>query len=407
MVKLDDITSKVRELAKSERYIDQEVSTTNIHRLQRFAIILAVVHAAIIAIFWPYRAGATDITEVWRNGIIVLHFIMLVFSVLYGIASYYIEDKKAMETRIAYIIPKVVNFCYLLFSAVICLCDQLVTGGISPFIIASVGVAVALLVKPLYAVINYAFALLFIYYALPLVQQNQELLVSAQVNTLAAAGLGFGVSIVIWRTHILMIKQREEIKRQKEELEEKNIALELLAAEDSLTGLLNRGQFIRRATKEIADIERRGIAACIILFDIDDFKSINDNYGHPAGDHILQSIAGIMVNYLPKTDLIARFGGEEFIVMYLGTLQEGFMAAETVRLAIQEHCFEFASKRIAVTISAGVAPIVPQVSETFRDSYIRADQALYWAKSNGRNRVEMHCDGDTSDAKLKNVAGGF
>ena len=407
MVKLDDMKSKVRDLVKSEQYIDQEVSATNIQRLQRFAVIFALIHVAVIVILWPYSVGATSTEEVWRNSIIILHSIMLVFSFLYGIASYYLEAKQAMETRIAYIIPKLVSFCYLLFGAVVCLCDQLVTGGISPFIIANVGVAVALLIKPIYAVINYTIAMIFLYHALPLVQQNQELLVSAQVNSLTAAGLGFGVSITLWRTHIRMIKQKEEIKRQKQELEEKNIALELLAAEDCLTGLLNRGQFIRQASKEIADMQRQGTAACIILIDLDYFKSINDNYGHPAGDKILQSIARIMRHCLRKTDLIARFGGEEFIVMYQGTLQEGLVAAEKVRLAIQNHCFEFGSKRIAVTISAGVASVLPQGSEMFRDSYVSADKALYCAKSNGRNRVEMH-DGDgTSDAKMKNVSGGF
>ena len=312
-----------------------------------------------------------------------------------------------METRIAYILPKLVGFCYLLFGAVVSLCDQLVTGGISPFIIASVGVAAMLLIKPVYAAIHYTIAFTFLYHALPWVQPNQELLVSTQVNSITAVGLGFGVSITLWRTHIRMMKQKEEIKRQKQELEEKNIALELLAAEDSLTGLLNRGQFIRWASKEITNIQRRGIAACLILFDIDYFKSINDNYGHPAGDKILQSIAKIMRDCLPKTDLIARFGGEEFIVMQQGTLQEGIMAAETVRLAIQEHCFEFENKRIAVTISAGVAPIVPQETETFRHSYIHADNALYRAKSNGRNRVEMHCGNDAGDAQMKHVSGDF
>ena len=407
MMQLDDMKSKVRDLVKSEQYIDQEVSATNIQRLQRFAIILPVVHAAIIVIFWPYRVGATDTQAVWRNGIIMLHAIMLMFSILYGIASYFLAARQAMETRIAYIIPKLVGFCYLLFGAVVSLCDQLVTGGISPFIIASVGVAVTLLIKPVYAAINYTIALTFLYHALPWVQHNQELLVSAQVNSITAAGLGFGVSITLWRTHIRMIKQKEEIKRQKQELEEKNIALELLAAEDCLTGLLNRGQFIRQASKEIADMQRQGTAVCIILIDLDYFKSINDNYGHPAGDKILQSIARIMRHCLQKTDLIARFGGEEFIVMYQGTLQEGLVAAEKVRLAIQNHCFEFGSKRIAVTISAGVASVLPQGCEMFRDSYSNADKALYRAKSNGRNRVEMH-DGDgTSDAKMKNVSGGF
>ena len=90
VMKLDDMKNKIRNLVKSEPYIDQEVNATNIHRLQRFAVILPVVHAASIVIFWPYHVGATDTQEVWRNGIIMLQSVMLLFSILYGIASYFL-----------------------------------------------------------------------------------------------------------------------------------------------------------------------------------------------------------------------------------------------------------------------------------------------------------------------------
>ena len=109
-MKLDDMKNKIRNLVKSEPYIDQEVNATNIHRLQRFAVILPVVHAASIVIFWPYHVGATDTQEVWRNGIIMLQSVMLLFSILYGIASYFLAARQAMETRIAYILPKLVGF---------------------------------------------------------------------------------------------------------------------------------------------------------------------------------------------------------------------------------------------------------------------------------------------------------
>ena len=164
----------------------------------------------------------------------------------------------------------------------------------------------------------------------------------------------------------------EHIRRQRE--------LKRLAETDPLTGLLNRRAFFDLAVTA----GRCGRTACIML-DIDRFKSINDELGHDVGDQVLSGFAGILKECIRPTDLAARFGGEEFIILLDGIIEtEAVEVAERIRKRIAEHQFPLeASKKLNVTVSAGIA----FVEDDLRDAIKRADTALYEAKRRGRNRV--------------------
>ena len=162
---------------------------------------------------------------------------------------------------------------------------------------------------------------------------------------------------------------------------------------DPLTGIYNRRYFETRCQEEVANIRRYRVPLSCMFLDIDKFKRINDTFGHPTGDEVLQNVAGQIKSQLRSNDILARFGGEEFVVLLPQTgLQHASEIAERIRHTIASQPFHSSQdKDLAVTISIGVASTQKILEED--DSSIAkrllslSDEALYLAKKNGRNRV--------------------
>ena len=163
-----------------------------------------------------------------------------------------------------------------------------------------------------------------------------------------------------------------------------------LAMHDELTGQLNRRSFMNLAERELARVKRKpDYVTCMVMFDLDRFKSVNDRYGHGAGDAVLKRFADTVSAELRKMDVFGRLGGEEFAVMLPDTDVSGAqVAAEKLRRAVEAMAIPVAGldEPLKVTTSIGVA--VLKSSDTLPDSALaRADIALYEAKNSGRNRI--------------------
>ncbi|MCU7246238.1 GGDEF domain-containing protein [Pseudomonas koreensis] len=157
---------------------------------------------------------------------------------------------------------------------------------------------------------------------------------------------------------------------------------------DPLTGLPNRAAWSERLEHEIAEWQQHGNTLSLAMLDLDHFKRINDNYGHLAGDKVLKIIATVLRKRLRGTDFIARFGGEEFVLLLPATPPAvGARLLETLRASIEACPFHFKGERVTITISMGLAAFKP--GEHSDLVLKRADQALYRAKNGGRNRVEL------------------
>ncbi len=171
-------------------------------------------------------------------------------------------------------------------------------------------------------------------------------------------------------------------------LEEANARLNRLATLDPLTGVWNRRRFLELAGAELGRARRYGRQLGVFLLDLDRFKAINDTYGHAAGDEVLRTVVRRTRDVLRASDHIARFGGEEFVVLLPETDGEGTaVVAERVRAALAEAPVLVDGRAVPVTGSLGFAswlPDEPSIEQTLR----RADVALYAAKQAGRNRVE-------------------
>jgi diguanylate cyclase len=175
----------------------------------------------------------------------------------------------------------------------------------------------------------------------------------------------------------------QEAKEFRQHLEEQRQKALL----DPLTGLPNRAAWSERLDLEQARWQRYGGELLLAVLDIDHFKRINDEYGHLAGDKVLKIIAGELHKRLRKTDFIARFGGEEFVLLLPSTaLESGLQLLESLRAAIAACPFHFRGERVAITLSAGIGAFA--AGERSDQVFERADRALYRAKDGGRNRVE-------------------
>jgi diguanylate cyclase (GGDEF)-like protein len=179
-----------------------------------------------------------------------------------------------------------------------------------------------------------------------------------------------------------------KVAERTEELAEANLRLELLAITDPLTGLANRRQLSKVLEQEWLRGLRSGQPIGLAMIDIDRFKNYNDHYGHQGGDECLRLVARTIQSSARVTDLVSRYGGEEFCIVMPGTDAEAaWLVAERVRQAVADLCEPHTgSDTGSVTISVGLTSAVPAVGQP--DQLIEAaDQALYEAKRDGRNRV--------------------
>ena len=166
--------------------------------------------------------------------------------------------------------------------------------------------------------------------------------------------------------------------------------IERLSTTDPLTGLNNRRHFEAAGEREISLANRHRLPLTMIMLDIDNFKLINDKYGHSTGDKVLVEIADICRTHLRATDINLRFGGEELGFLCPNTgIQGALVLAERIRSSIAEHVFAADGPRITATVSLGIAELV-YGEDTLGDLIKKADRALYQAKNKGRNRTEIH-----------------
>ena len=182
-------------------------------------------------------------------------------------------------------------------------------------------------------------------------------------------------------------RSRVEVEAASRALEEKNQLLEVLAITDGLTGLYNRNKLDEILVNQFARFRRYRRPFALLMLDLDNFKSINDNYGHVAGDEVLTAVAATLKKSVRTVDYVARYGGEEFVVVLTETpMGAALEIAERIRAGVEVPRFNAGSKTISVTVSLGVT--YSQESDDDPEKMLfRADHALYEAKRAGRNQV--------------------
>ncbi len=165
-----------------------------------------------------------------------------------------------------------------------------------------------------------------------------------------------------------------------------------LAVTDGLTKLLLRRTLLERLEEELKRSEKAGQPLALLFLDIDHFKKVNDQYGHPAGDYVLREVAGLVKGSVRDVDLCGRYGGEEFAILLPATQVAGArVVAERIREVVASHSFRTGEQKFELTVSLGIA-VFPEDARGIETLLQRADLALYHSKQNGRNRVTPYSE---------------
>lgn len=163
-----------------------------------------------------------------------------------------------------------------------------------------------------------------------------------------------------------------------------------MAMKDGLTGLYNYALLMELLEKELTQQERLNNNLAFAMLDIDFFKKINDTYGHMVGDIVLKELAGLLNQYVRKSDIVGRYGGEEFGIVFPQISQQAAWAiCERIRQKVEEFQFNAEGQVVAITISIGMCFKSSEKNLNQQEIVKRADDALYQAKRNGRNRIEV------------------
>jgi len=163
-----------------------------------------------------------------------------------------------------------------------------------------------------------------------------------------------------------------------------------LSVTDSLTGLYNRRHFEDTLEREFLRASRYKNNLSFAIIDVDFFKKVNDTYGHSTGDYVLKEVAYLILQNLRKTDMVFRYGGEEFTVIITETPKEkAIVPLERLRKAVEEYPFSYNGQDIKITISIGISEVCENIT-TVHQLFDDADRALYKAKENGRNQIQIN-----------------
>ncbi len=357
------------------------INTRRIYYLSMIAIPLRIIN---IFLFTINKSYDTLTLKAWSKGIIASHLVLLVFMIGFLLVTHRLKNR-IQPNKTMFLLQYIVVVVIMASGIAIVTFDQLVTTNITPVLLISIITGTIFLIRPITSFILFATSYMTYYYLIALTITNQQILLSNRVNGITAIGIGFLLSLFLWHYNYINITQKRCIEMQQKKLEQ-------MAYYDSLTDLPNRRLYEKLIKQEISLMQRYGHETVLIILDIDNFKKINDTYGHPVGDDILRQLADLLKSNVRDSDTVFRFGGEEFIILMPQTsLEGGYAFADRLRKLIMDKTFSIGPITVQITSSFGITSMDDTNSQNLEGYYHLADRALYLAKQRGKNRVEIVC----------------
>jgi diguanylate cyclase (GGDEF)-like protein len=372
---------RISETIQANNSVLDECAQINVHRIFYLSIVAIPLRFFDIFLFTYKKTYDTPASQAWSQGIIGSHIVLLIIMIGFFLITYRLKNRTQANTAM-HVLQYLVVVVIMASGIAIVTFDQLVTTNITPFLLTCIVTGAIFILRPLASFLIYAASYAAYFSLLALTITDPQVLLSNRVNGITAIGVGFLLSLILWHYNHTNIMQKRRIESQQKQLEQ-------MAYMDPLTNLPNRRLLERIVNREFFLMRNYGHDTVIIMLDIDDFKNINDTYGHPVGDSILMQLAEMLKNNVRESDTVARFGGEEFIILMPNTsMEEGYALAERIRKRIMEKSFIVGTIELQITSSFGIASMRDSNSQTLEDYYSLADKALYLAKHSGKNRVE-------------------
>lgn len=375
--------SKWRNSLRTRHMVDREITdeamSASVRRIFWTAPIMAVGNFLASLGFWVQDEPTAAIEILWRELVIGANFLVSVISI--GVwALAWIMRRREVNAKVQKVFVFVVAIYVLAMGLGITLIDHLVIPNIAPLLLCVTIVGTFYHIPPRSSLL--VFVLSFIAFRFSFVfltSLSTAVLSSTLVNGFVAHVLGFALSLLNWQ-HFRRTKLQEKTIHEQQEL------LTQMAYHDSLTNLPNRRYLDELVEREVSLVQRHQVDSCLIMCDIDDFKDVNDTFGHAIGDDLLCEFSALLRDKMREGNTLVRLGGEEFVILAPHTtLEQGMALAERLRKMVEAHAFTVDDKTLQITACFGVAEL--RGTEGFRDYYQQADKALYEAKRQGKNRV--------------------
>lgn len=378
-------------LLKQEYDQVQGVATTVTLRRGRVLLLLSVpLHTVLAWWFAHYQAPLGEPhQQAWANALAWLQGSLAAALLVCGLLAHRLLRKHQSAGYAGMAVQTAFCVAYLAFGAAAAVLDVGIGSGITTFLVICMGASILSLMRPVFSGLVFGCAFVVFWTLLRGSTLDATLLASLQVQAIAAMLMVQLISVLVWHQYTRTVLLERKLVLSNEALLAKQQELETLAERDTLTGLYNRRKFMQLAEQELGRAARVPSEICVAMVDLDFFKQVNDQYGHPIGDQVLQQVAARLVGSVRSTDTVARMGGEEFIVLMPNTHRAGALAlAEKLRIALRERPLQLLERTVPITASFGVTGLGPQQRASLDVLYAAADQALYVAKKQGRDRVE-------------------
>lgn len=348
-----------------------EFAAKIIHETSFIILVASVLVTVFEVILFIFFRGS-----IFNTGPIVIGFIL--FNMLYLPVLWTIYKQNQQWNK--YIVRLILFFylsVLLLFTVALSILPQNQFASINPYIIGIFGVSAFIVAPPVASFTLYLISYLFFFFLLPIFQYNSQAVEILRINAFLMIIMAWFLSRMVYRLKLVTFMDKKA-------LEESNLNLQNMVMRDSMTLLLNHKNIFLRLTEEIERAKRIGYPLSVVMLDIDHFKVINDNYGHQAGDEVILQVTEILNETCRATDVIGRYGGDEFVVILPDTnAGQALILAERIRQKVVEAEFD---KGIQVSISGGIR----ELGDESADQLIKGvDEQLYQAKSKGRNRFEI------------------
>lgn len=384
--------ARFKTLVQEYAQVQSDGTLDTLRRLRLLAMGAVPLHFALAIFFGQFKApaGRLDI-QAWADGLTLWQGGLATVLLITGVLSHFYLVRRTVANWMGGALQAVFCLTYLTFGTAASILDVSIGNGIGTFLIICMGTAVLSLMRPMFAM--GIFGITFLVFGAILRRSNIDptLLASLQVQVVAMLAMAVVMSMVIWHQYTRTVLLRRELSDNNDLLKAQQQELVTLAERDALTGLYNRRQFMRMAEMELVRADRMPRGTSLLMVDLDFFKKVNDEYGHPAGDGVLQQVAGILMSSVRASDLVGRMGGEEFIVLLpYTTPEQAVVVAEKLRLALRAHPLKIEHLALPVTASFGVTGLTETQKAPLQALYTAADLALYAAKHGGRDRVEVN-----------------
>ncbi len=378
---LSGLIARMRRLMQDYGAVQDEAAIESLRRMFITFWFFAPFEVALAVWYWNYPVPQNQPeTQVWANSLFLLHTITAVTTLLLTAVVSRILRRPSFNTRAAITLQVMMCLTYLIYGVALSYLDVAV-GGMEAFILVCFAVAGLSLMRPVISLALFSIAIAAVWQLL-LMHENGPQLAIMRLNSLAAVILAVILSAIIFHQYAKGLLLRRE--------------LALLAGQDPLTLLPNRRELMDRLKRAVSATARIGNNGSLLFIDLDHFKKINDTRGHDVGDLLLKEVAQRLVGSLREHDTVARFGGDEFMVMLENLdddLHSAARQAEVVCAKILQRLNQpyllGASEHHHSTASIGVT-LFSQNENSPDELMKQADLAMYQAKDAGRNTVRFY-----------------